>query len=535
MSCGDAYKHAQANLGTDTPEDMPIKTAQQRCPTCGQWVGGNHLCPEWTLKSPTAQSLTLVRRNSSNGGWYSREREGDRERPVAEDVDGLFLEIFGDFFMGPFGSQAAADEWVSEMGGEPAVVAAFAPHTLKRPWEHFPIHQDIVAEQAQQIMGTVADDSELVRVVEGCNAYLRRDGNSDAQWDARTVLPILNAIESRHGRLEQSPLSEDASRRLLVDIKSECEASLKTGQRKTYNTRFVRRLAMYGLGDTDFGWMPEAGRYAPPHHIPGATQARVSYDDPLGRFKAGEVGEILPNDFPEKYDYLIRFPGTVHIPDFLGEGPIDAVREYYFRRDEVVELEPVDEKTFWASRDAIINVLFGEGATIMPGDSSHRALLDKAAALAAVKVDGPPQGELRGMVETVFERMTEAQSPQSRLYFARQIDALVQGQPIFRAGGYGDGTVRSPGAILRFEAEELGNEAQLEAAARQFGVEPGEVCGHLDRRFRYAQWGATCEEALTNYAEGDTEAVEMMDIPADAQRIVDMPDGTLWAWQRFRE
>ena len=52
------------------------------------------------------------------------------------------------------------------------------------------------------------------------------------------------------------------------------------------------------------------------------------------RWKVGEIGELLENDF-EKYDYKVLLPGTVHIDDLFGRGPVDAVRIYYFYKGEV--------------------------------------------------------------------------------------------------------------------------------------------------------------------------------------------------------
>ena len=48
------------------------------------------------------------------------------------------------------------------------------------------------------------------------------------------------------------------------------------------------------------------------------------------RWKVGEIGELLENDFPEKYDYKVLLQGTDHIPDLFGRGPVDAIRIYYF-------------------------------------------------------------------------------------------------------------------------------------------------------------------------------------------------------------
>lgn len=55
-------------------------------------------------------------------------------------------------------------------------------------------------------------------------------------------------------------------------------------------------------------------------------KAKILINDTAGRFKAGEIGDILQNDFPEKYNYLIRLPGIVHVDNFLGRGSIDIIR-----------------------------------------------------------------------------------------------------------------------------------------------------------------------------------------------------------------
>lgn len=68
-------------------------------------------------------------------------------------------------------------------------------------------------------------------------------------------------------------------------------------------------------------------------------KAKILIDDPSGRFKAGEIGEVLKNNFPLKYDYLVRLSGKVFVDNFLGLGPIDAIREFYFYADEVDLIE----------------------------------------------------------------------------------------------------------------------------------------------------------------------------------------------------
>jgi len=64
-------------------------------------------------------------------------------------------------------------------------------------------------------------------------------------------------------------------------------------------------------------------------------RAKILIDDPAGRFRAGEIGELLQNTFPEKYDYFIRLPGVEHADNFMGRGSIDAYRDYFFYTDEV--------------------------------------------------------------------------------------------------------------------------------------------------------------------------------------------------------
>lgn len=55
----------------------------------------------------------------------------------------------------------------------------------------------------------------------------------------------------------------------------------------------------------------------------------------IPRWKVGEIGELLENDFPQKYDYKVKLSGTDHIDDLFGHGPIDAARIYYFCKGEV--------------------------------------------------------------------------------------------------------------------------------------------------------------------------------------------------------
>lgn len=68
-------------------------------------------------------------------------------------------------------------------------------------------------------------------------------------------------------------------------------------------------------------------------------KAKILVNDPAGRFKSGEIGELLENNFSEKYDFFIRLSGMEHSDNFMGRGPIDAYRDYYFYKDEVELIE----------------------------------------------------------------------------------------------------------------------------------------------------------------------------------------------------
>ena len=72
------------------------------------------------------------------------------------------------------------------------------------------------------------------------------------------------------------------------------------------------------------------------------TRYRIKIDDAAGRWKAGEVGVEIVNDFPEKYDHKLylgtkQTPGTV-----LFSRPLACwQRIFYFHDDEIeVEVEP---------------------------------------------------------------------------------------------------------------------------------------------------------------------------------------------------
>jgi hypothetical protein len=67
------------------------------------------------------------------------------------------------------------------------------------------------------------------------------------------------------------------------------------------------------------------------------TEAKIINDDPIGRFKAGEIGIILENDYDSKYDYKVELPGIraeKAVPPFLREGDVIS-RVYYFYKNEI--------------------------------------------------------------------------------------------------------------------------------------------------------------------------------------------------------
>lgn len=67
-------------------------------------------------------------------------------------------------------------------------------------------------------------------------------------------------------------------------------------------------------------------------------KVKLLIDDPAGRFKAGEIGHVLPNN-SSKYDYFVELSGKIKIDNFLGRGPISVLRRYYFYKNEVEEID----------------------------------------------------------------------------------------------------------------------------------------------------------------------------------------------------
>jgi len=72
-------------------------------------------------------------------------------------------------------------------------------------------------------------------------------------------------------------------------------------------------------------------------------KARILVPDPAGRWQVGEIGDVLVNDFAEKYDYCVRLPDVVATTDtsFFTEGT-ELKRQFYFYSNEV-ELLPEDD------------------------------------------------------------------------------------------------------------------------------------------------------------------------------------------------
>lgn len=66
---------------------------------------------------------------------------------------------------------------------------------------------------------------------------------------------------------------------------------------------------------------------------------RILVDDPIGRFKAGEIGIILDNT-SSKYDYFIQLEPVVATEDswLLKKGSL-VNRAYFFYKDEVEILD----------------------------------------------------------------------------------------------------------------------------------------------------------------------------------------------------
>jgi hypothetical protein len=74
---------------------------------------------------------------------------------------------------------------------------------------------------------------------------------------------------------------------------------------------------------------------------------RVKANDFAGRWRAGEIGEELANDMPEKYAHKLDF-GIVPIPEgteLFGKPLRRWRRVFYFYADEVERLPPeVDQQ-----------------------------------------------------------------------------------------------------------------------------------------------------------------------------------------------
>ncbi len=74
--------------------------------------------------------------------------------------------------------------------------------------------------------------------------------------------------------------------------------------------------------------------------------ARIKKDCPLGRYRAGEIGTLLPNDF-EKYGYKIEL-SPVQVSEEMRDMPFmpsngRVSRVYYFCASEVDLVSQEDE------------------------------------------------------------------------------------------------------------------------------------------------------------------------------------------------
>ena len=58
----------------------------------------------------------------------------------------------------------------------------------------------------------------------------------------------------------------------------------------------------------------------------------ILINDASGRFQKGEIGAVIENTFPEKYDYFVELPGICDM-SILGLGEIP--RQYFFYAHEV--------------------------------------------------------------------------------------------------------------------------------------------------------------------------------------------------------
>lgn len=92
------------------------------------------------------------------------------------------------------------------------------------------------------------------------------------------------------------------------------------------------------------------------------TLARIRYTDPGGRFASGEIGEVMENDYSEKYAYKLRLRGveSTEIPwDEKTQGSFGP-RVYYFFEQEV-SLFPTKGDRVTVPKGTVIWGTFPEG------------------------------------------------------------------------------------------------------------------------------------------------------------------------------
>lgn len=69
-----------------------------------------------------------------------------------------------------------------------------------------------------------------------------------------------------------------------------------------------------------------------------STKVRVIRNDPVGRFKVGEEGVLLDNDFSNMYDFFVRLDPVSVVGS---EGSVLS-RDYYLQSDQIEILKDTE-------------------------------------------------------------------------------------------------------------------------------------------------------------------------------------------------